>query len=247
MAVDSTRQICGNCGAFNDPDAVVCVVCGALLAAYATPPEPDAVNPTPSTTTTTTTTTPRPTTDDLKPTTTSATDWRGMFESTPGRLSGTANPLQNLERNFRDDLPQSKATANQAPEAKPDERTQPRRERPVVEAPRTTPPPVETQKQEAFPGQQRRTKEARGRASRASTYNNRPGADPRFNRRRPQSIIGLSVFLLILGCLITFILLNADSSDTLVGGVFLCFTSLGLIALVSGIVITVSRKEGRGG
>jgi hypothetical protein len=246
MAVDSTRQTCGNCGAFNDPDAVVCVVCGALLAAYASPPEPDtAETASTTTTTTTTTTTPRPIPGGRTQPTTS--DWRGMFDSKSGRISGTPNPLQDLERNFRDDLPQSKATPNQVPEAKPDERTQPRRERPAAEAPRTTPPAVVAQKREAFPEQQRRIKEARGRAAQTQPTNKRPGTDPRFNKRRPQSVIGFSVFLLILGCLITAVLLSADSSDTLVGGVFLCFTSIGLIALVAGIVISVSRKEGRGG
>jgi hypothetical protein len=250
MAVDSTRQICGNCGALNAPDAVVCVVCGALLAAYAAPPEPEPIEPTRSTTTTTTTTstTPRPTPSDRQPATT-GTDWRGMFESTPGRLTGTTNPLQDLERNFRDDLPQSKATPNQAPEAKPDERTQRLRERPAVEtpAPTTTPPPVQPQKQEAFPGQQRRIKEARGRAARVQPSNNRPGTVQRFNRRRPQSMITGGVIVLLLGCVVTVFLSSAGASDVLVAGAFLCLMPLGFIAIVAGIVISVSRKEGRGG
>jgi hypothetical protein len=249
MAVDSTRQICGNCGALNDPDAVICVVCGALLAAYAASPEPDAVEPIPSptTTTTTTTTTPRPTTNDRTPTTSAGTDWRGMFESKPGRLSGTANPLQDLERSFRDDLPQSKATANQAPEAKPDERTQRPRERSVVETPPAASSPFEKPKQEVFPGQQRRIKEARGRAARVQTSNKRPGVDPRFNQRRPQSVITAGAAMLLLGCVLTVIFTAVGASDVLIGGVFLCLMPLGLIAFVAGIVISVSRKEGRGG
>ena len=91
MAVDSTRQICGNCGAFNDPDAVVCVVCGALLAAYATPPEPSPIEPAP----TTTTTRPppvRPPTNDQQPT--PATDERTLFENNPTPITGDRSPLQ---------------------------------------------------------------------------------------------------------------------------------------------------------
>lgn len=237
MAVDSTRQICGNCGAPNDAGAVVCVVCGALLSAYAPQAEPESIAPAPETTTTTTTTTPRPTNGDRKPT--PSTDWRGMFETRPGRLLGSADPLRDLERDFRDNLPQSKATANQSPEAKPDERTRPR---PAPEIPTTTSPPPQRPQPTA---QQPRV--SKPKRARAQAVNTRPGVDPRFNRRRPQSIIGAGVFFLLMGCIVAVILSAAGAGDVPVALAFLCLSPLGFIAIVAGIVISISRKEGRGG
>jgi len=54
------------------------------------------------------------------------------------------------------------------------------------------------------------------------------------------------VAIMFLGCIATFVLALANVNSTVVGLVFLCAMPIGFIAIVAGIVVSISRKEGRG-
>lgn len=223
MAEEATRQICGNCGAPNDPGAVICTVCGAVLSAYAQPQTPVPSPPTTTTLAPIATTTPAPV---------SATgnDWRSMFDT-------KTKPPQDLDFDDRDERP--------APTTTPVPRRVTTTPPPTTPPPTTTPAPVRPQAQARPAAPRTETTTPRPARARPAPWE-RPKADPRFNRRRPQGMIAIGLLLLLLGCFVTGILaaVGADEAAILV---FLCLTSIGFIAIVAAIVIWISRKEGRGG
>jgi len=233
MSSEATRQICGNCGAPNDPDAVICIVCGAVLSAYAQS-QPAA---------TTTTTTPPPATTTAAPSRPSspATDWRSMFETKPGRTTSIPAPPTDLDLDYREEPPITTTTSTTTTSAPPPPR--PNRTQPTTIAPSTTPPPVRAPE----PANTRaETAPPKPAPARPAPWQ-RPRSDPRFNRRRPQTMVGIGVFLLLMGCVVSVILSAVGASDLAVGLAFLCLSPLGFIAIVAAIVISISRKEGRGG
>ena len=227
MSSEATRQICGNCGAPNDPDAVICVVCGAVLSAYAQS-QPAAA---------TTTTTPPPATTTPLPSSPSspAGDWRSMFETKPGRTTSIPAPPTDL--GYREEPPITTTTSTTTTSAPRPARTQP-----TTIAPSTTPPPVRVPeaanaRAETVPPKPAPARPAPWQRSRS---------DPRFNRRRPQTMVGIGVSLLLIGCVGSVILAAVDASDLAIL-TFLCLSPLGFMAIVAAIVISISRKEGRGG
>ncbi len=249
MTSDSTRPICSNCGAPNEPGASTCIVCGAELPATVAT----------TTTTTTTSTTPRPV---FSPATTPpGGDWRTIFESSLNR-TGIPEPPPELERDLHEGV-----AAAEIPPPPPIITTPP----PIfttpatvtTPAPGTTPAPVVTTTrapvmppppliQTVAPPVQApptvsttTTRPPKAQPPSRPKPPGKPGADSRFNRRRPQSIIMTGVTVMIVGCLLTFILALVNVNSTVVVLVFLCAMPIGFIAIVSGIVVSISRKEGR--
>jgi hypothetical protein len=60
-------------------------------------------------------------------------------------------------------------------------------------------------------------------------------------------MVGVGVILLLLSCILPVFLALVGVSDVAVGFTFICLFPLGLIAIVTAIVISISRREGRGG
>jgi hypothetical protein len=54
------------------------------------------------------------------------------------------------------------------------------------------------------------------------------------------------VLVMFFGCIATFVLALANVNSTVVGLVFLCSMPIGFIGIVAGVVVAISRKEGRG-
>jgi hypothetical protein len=58
-------------------------------------------------------------------------------------------------------------------------------------------------------------------------------------------MVGVGAILLVLSCILPVFLALVGGSDLTVGLAFLCLFPLALIAMVTAIVISISRKEGR--
>lgn len=231
MAGEEARQICGNCGAPNDPDAAICIVCGAVLSAYGQQQQADAF---------TTSTTPSPVTPTTTPAPSgppsTAGDWRSMFESRTGRQSSVPESPPNLDR--RSETPIAATTTTPAPVSRPQASPAPTTTRP----PSTTPAPARQPERTRTPPEPTQPNPAQVRPAPWE----RPRADSRFNRRRPQTMVAIGLFLLLMGCVLSIILAAVGASDVAIAFTFLCLTPLGFVAIVAAIVIAISRREGRG-
>ena len=256
------QQKCGKCGAVNSADAVTCVNCGTVLAAYASASvpesdstsvpaaEPKPVDAEPET--------PVELASETKPgkPTEKSSDWRDLFSHAPG-ADEPAPSFDALPAAPAIPLPPESAISgiDEITAATEDESPEPA-DQPDIEpvAPVATPAPAA--EPAASPTVAVRPQPEPSRPK-ARAYPVPPTQEPpsfdsrmvRFDRgistRSPQKLILYGILIFVLGCVLAMILSALGASDSLVGLLFICAGPIGLIVAVIGIILAVARREGR--